>query len=242
VSIGKDHQNECIRTLARACDTALRGQFVFAENLLMQARLLAPGLALRALGSGDTALKGLLGLLLTARELGVTERLVLSLDQHSQLLSGSGFLADLISLSVANDGSALYVDIAEAKFTVGAVSLTSEPVAKAIRQLSSTTARLERFGTLHPLSARMRGALVRAAVQQIHLLDRAIGEKERRVHEEIVNFLRDATKPIVVAPIARATVHVWSCGEETQDSTDASAGPRIFIHGRASTLKRLREL
>lgn len=222
--------------LASACDIALGGQFVSADNLLKQARLLAPGLALRALASQDVALKGLLGLLLTARETAVPGRLVLSLDQHAQLLSGNGAMADLISLSIGADGGSLRLDVAEAKFTVGAVNTAGEPVAKAIRQLHSTVARLGRFGVSHPLSGRTRAALVRAAVQQIHLLDRTVGEAEVRSLNSIVDILRDLGKPISVPPPEEATVHVWSCSDETRDGVDTSAGPRVFLHGRALTI------
>jgi hypothetical protein len=96
VSIGKDRHDQCVDALARTCSKVLRGQLVSADVLLKRARLLAPGLALQALGSQDTALEGLIGLLLTATEMGATGRLVLSLDQHRPLLSGSGILADLI--------------------------------------------------------------------------------------------------------------------------------------------------
>jgi hypothetical protein len=240
VSVGEDRREECGAALARACGDLLGGALISADYLLRRARALAPGLALRALGSQDIALEGLLGLLLTADEVGDAGRLVLSLDQHAQLLSGSGVLADLISLAAEDGCVRLYV--AEAKFTLGTASPVAEPVPKAVRQLHSTVARLERFGASHPLAARTRAALVRAAVQQIHLLDRSVSEAERRSFEALVDAVADPGVPVVVVPVTDAVVHVWSWSDATRDGTDSSAGPTVFLHGRASTLRRLREL
>jgi hypothetical protein len=74
------------------------------------------------------------------------EQLLLSVDQHAQLLSRSRVLTDLISLSLSNDGTRVRIEIAEPKFTLADVRPTGEPVGKAIRQFRSTVARLERFG------------------------------------------------------------------------------------------------
>jgi len=240
VSVGEDRRVECVAALARACTDLLGGELVSAEVLLRRARALAPGLALRALGSHDIALEGLVGLLLTASEVRGAGRLVLSLDQHAQLLSGSGVLADLISL--AREEGCVRLHVAEAKFTLGVANPVADPVPKAVRQLRSTVERLERFGASHPLATRTRAALVRAAVQQIHLLDRSIAEAERRTLETIVHALADPGVPVVVAPAEDAVVHVWSWSDATKDGTDASAGPTVVLHGRASTLRCLREL
>jgi hypothetical protein len=83
---------------------------------------------------------------------------------------------------------------------------------------------------------------VTAATQQIHLLDRAIAQSERSILNNIVNALHDQAIPVAVVPANDAVVHVWSCSDETQDGIDTRLGPKVIIHGRASTLEGLREL
>jgi hypothetical protein len=76
----------------------------------------------------------------------------------------------------------------------------------------------------------------------LSLLDRTVGEAEVRILDTIVDTLRDLSKPIVVAALEDAAVHVWSCSDESRDETDTSAGLSVFVHGRASTLQCLRAL
>jgi len=242
VSIGKDRQDQCVAALGNASRRLLGDAFISPNKLLERARLLAPGLALPALASESVALEGLLGLLLTERELSGVGRLVLSLDQHPELLSGTGILADLIYMSVADDSKCVVVDISEAKFTLGDVAPTGPQIAKAIRQLNSTVDRLQRFGVSNPLSTRTRAALVRAAVQQIHLLDRTIAETQRNSLLHVLGVLRDRDAAVHINPISDAVVHVWSCGPATENLTNAVDAPKIVIHGRAATLEALRRL
>ena len=242
VSIGKDRYDQCVGALRRSSRSLLKGEFLSPSRLLERARSLAPGLALRALASEEIALEGLLGLLLTEHEMRKAGHLVLSLDQHAQLLSGSGVLADLIALSVSEDRRSIRVDIGEAKFTLGDVIPTGQQIVRATRQLTSTVDRLQRFGVTHSLSARTRAALARAAVQQIHLLDRSIGEAEHKSLLAIPDALRDRQSTVYITSVAEAVVHVWSVSSSTRDATGTNPGPRVVIHGREFTLRRLGDL
>ena len=86
--------------------------------MLSAARTLAPGLAIRCVGStGGIDLSGLVGLLLSARS--VEEEglggLLLALDQHRDLLTGGGQLSDLLRIRMK--GQDVSVDVIEAKFS-----------------------------------------------------------------------------------------------------------------------------
>lgn len=240
VSLGEDRRAECAATLERACKTLLGDVGGGSAGILARARTLAPGLALRALGSSSIALEGLLGLLLTEAAVGASGQLVLSLDQHLHLLSGGGPLADLVTLRC--EGDAVRLGVAEAKFTLGVATAAAEPVPKAVRQLQSTVGRLARFAAQHSLAGRTRAALVRAALQQVHLLNRARPAEELRTLALIVDRIADPAVPIHVDLPAMCQVHVWSCNAATKDAVDTSAGPTVRIYGREATLERLRQL
>lgn len=228
VSLGDERRAQCVKTLEDACRRLLDGASVDAESLLDRARRLAPGLALRALAASPVALEGLLGLLLTESAITAPGRLVLSLDQHRHLLSGGGSLADLLVLQRKND--VVSVGVTEAKFTVGSAGLTSDPVPRARKQVDATIARLSRFGVAHPLAARTRAALVRAALQQVHLLDRTKSRAELQLLAAIVDGLADPATPILIEPADQAAIHVWSWNASTSDAHAAS----VHIHGRLS--------
>lgn len=234
VSLGDERRTQCVKMLGDACRRLLDGASIDAELLLDRARRLAPGLALRALAASPVALEGLLGLLLTESVITGPERLVLSLDQHQHLLSGGGHLADLLVLQ--RKGHAVSIGVTEAKFTLGGASSTSEPVPRARKQVDATIARLSRFGVTHPLAARTRAALVRAALQQVHLLDRTKSRTELLPLAAIVDGLADPVTPILIEPAAQAAIHVWSWDAST---SDAFAG-NIHIHGRLATETSLR--
>ena len=229
VSLGDERRSDCVTELNNACRRLLGEIALDPESLLDRARRLAPGLALRALAAAPIALEGLLGLLLTESVAAGPGRLVLSLDQHRHLLSGGGSLADLLILEMAE--GAVAVRVAEAKFTLGAASPNEDPVPKALKQVETTVGRLSRFGVAHPLAARTRAALVRAALQQVHLLDRAKPREELKQLVRIVDGLADPAVPIRIAPPDGATVHVWSWSNTTKDVQDGA----VYIHGRSDT-------
>lgn len=234
VSLGDERRAQCVKTLGDACRRLLDGASIDAESLLDRARRLAPGLALRALAASPVALEGLLGLLLTESVITAPGRLVLSLDQHQHLLSGGGNLADLLVLQ-RKDG-AVSIRVIEAKFTLGGANLTSDPVPRARKQVDATIVRLSRFGVPHPLAARTRAALVRAALQQVHLLDRTKSRAELQPLAAIVDGLADPVTPILIEPADQAAIHVWSWDAST---SEARAG-NVYIHGRLSIETSLR--
>lgn len=229
VSLGDERRAQCIKTLGDACRKLLGPVPVDAASLLDQARRLAPGLALRALAAASVTLEGLLGLLLTESVITAPGRLVLSLDQHQHLLSGGGSLADLLVLRLKDDG--VSIAVAEAKFKLGGASVDKDPVPRARKQVDATRGRLARFAVSHPLAARTRAALVRAALQQVHLIDRAKSADERRLLTAIVDGLADPRTPIHIEGADQTTIHVWSWDPST---TDAQSGS-VHIHGRSFT-------
>jgi hypothetical protein len=103
-----------------------------AESVLASARTLAPGLSIRCIGStGGVDLSGLVGLLLSA---ATTESdnlggLLLALDQHRDLLSGRGQLSDLLRIRMIEKD--VCIDVVEAKFSTGTISLKSSAVTEA---------------------------------------------------------------------------------------------------------------
>lgn len=229
VSLGSARGDECTRALGEAC-RALLGAPVDAGAILDRARRLAPGLALRALAAPAAHLEGLLGLLLTEAAMARPTRLILSLDQHHGLLSGSrGVVADLVALEDVDGTIALTVG--EAKFTLNVADFESDPVIKGQRQVQATIGRLARFGVAHPLAARTRAALVRAAVQQVHLLDRSRSPADLARLAALVDELANPATPIRIEPFERAEVHAWSWHPAT---SEASTGV-VRVHSRATT-------
>jgi hypothetical protein len=233
VSLGEARRSDCVKGLNEACRRLLGEVDIDCESLLDRARRLAPGLALRALAAAPIALEGLLGLLLTESAVAGAGRLVLSLDQHQHLLSGGGSLADLLVLELTE--GAVTVRAAEAKFTLNAATPDGDPVPKALKQVATTVGRLSRFGVAHPLAARTRAAFVRAALQQVHLWDRAKPRAELDQLARIVDGLANPAVPIRIEPADRATVHVWSWAESTKDAQQGA----VFVQGRSATEARL---
>jgi hypothetical protein len=240
VSLGEDRRTEASAALGRACAGLLGVGVVDPERLLKEARSLAPGKALRALGTSSTDLLGLFGLLLTANSLRRPGRLVMSLDQHSYVLARGGQLADLFTLELAGDGVTL--GVAEAKFSLNAHSLGAEPIPSARRQVESTRRRLARFTVEHPLSGRSRAILARAAIHQIHLLDRVLTPAEVAPLYAVAEAVANPGTPIAVAPSAACAVHAWSWESGARDGTDANEGVQVEMHGGGATAAALGDL
>ena len=210
-----------------------------ADAVLTAARTLAPGLAIRCIGStGGIDLSGLVGLLLSAHE---TEQngpggLLLALDQHRDLLSGRGQLSDLLRVQVGN--GEVSVEVVEAKFSTGALSLQSAAVIEAQQQVRSTVERLAQFSLDHPLILRTRSRLARAIVQRIHLAAVAQGNAK-----PIVEAVLDPNVKIRIGGAASGWIHAWSIDGTTQDAaTVLQQGETLRIHGRQKTLQTLRAL
>jgi len=240
VSLGQERQDECVASLERAVRTLLGDLPCSGRALLARARSLAPGLALQALCSSQVALEGLLGLLLTQSQVNVPGTLVLSLDQHHHLLGGTGILADLLVLTEHDGGFQLAVS--EAKFTTLQVTTSSDPVSKAQRQVRVTRERLDRFVARHPLAAKPRAALVRAAVQQVHLLDRTLDMEKRRTLAKMLARLADPEVPVTISPEDQTAIHVWSWHEGTLAGAHSLNGIPTHIHSRMETTQALQGL
>jgi hypothetical protein len=211
------------------------------ESLLSAARALAPGLAIRCVGStGGIDLSGLVGLLLSARtvEAEGLGGLLLALDQHRDLLAGGGQLSDLLRVRLGDD--ALAVDVVEAKFSTTVLSPQSGAIAEAQHQVRSTIERLAQFSLDHPLILRTRSRLARAITHRIHL-----GAGDHGLAGEWKALLEAVLDPTVTISIGHgaSAIHAWSLDAATQDSsTVLTSGEALHIHGRDDTIARLRAL
>jgi hypothetical protein len=234
----------------RRLDAALRA-LLGAEVALWAARAViaaatrfAPGLAMRCAGAVTTIdVEGLVGLLLTGQE--VRRRspgaVVLSLDQHRQLLARSGQLGDV--LAVRSEGNCVSIIVGESKFTMGSMDQTSGPVVNARAQVRSTVGRLQHLAARHPLSPRVRAVLARALVHQIHL---TAPDRQRATElNKLIESAADADHAIRIEPESAGVAHVWSMSPSTSDavlSGQSEGVASVHLHGRATTLARLREL
>jgi hypothetical protein len=211
-----------------------------ARGVLLTARSLAPGLAMRCIGStGSVSLSGLIGLLLSARACqgDLSDSLLLSLDQHRDLLSGAGRLSDLLRIGL--NGSTVQIDVVEAKFSTGNLAIDAAPIQEARHQVQSTIQRLAQFTLEHPLVLRTRARLARAVVHRIHL---GTPDPARATRwKELIDKVLDPAVPIVVGNAGLGSVHAWSIEGSTKDAQfDLPGGERIYIHGRSQTLNALR--
>jgi len=212
-----------------------------AMGMLGAARALAPGLAMRCISStGSIELSGLVGLLLSAhaatRE--STESLLLSLDQHQELLSGSGQLSDLVLITLAN--RQVVMSVVEAKFATGSVSVDSTRIQEAARQVQSTIERMRRFTIDHPLALRTRTRLARAIVHRIHLGANASEQAGR--WSSLVDAVLDPTVEIKVEP-APTAIHAWSVSGDTVSGTHRLlSGEVVKIHDRSETIEAMKQL
>ena len=213
-----------------------------AESVLASARTLAPGLAIRCIGStGGVDLSGLIGLLLSARatEADNLGGLLLALDQHHDLLTGRGQLSDLLRIRIVEKN--VRIDVVEAKFSRGAISLQSSAVTEAQHQVRSTIERLAQFSLEHPLILRTRSRLARAIVHRIHL---GVSDPGRSKHsKELLEAVRDPHVNILIGGSASGSIHAWSVDGITQDvGTVLTSGESVRIHSRDTTLRQLRAL
>jgi hypothetical protein len=211
-----------------------------AESVLTAARTLAPGLAIRCIGStGGADLSGLVGLLLSAHatEAGNPGGLLLALDQHRDLLTGRGQLSDLLRLRIVEQG--VSIDVVEAKFSTGAISLHSAAVTEAQHQVHSTIERLAQFSLEHPLILRTRSRLARAIVHRIHL-----GAVNSPSHsKDLLEAVLDPHVKILIGGSASGSIHAWSVDGTTQEvEAILPGGQSVRIHGRDNTLLQLRAL
>jgi hypothetical protein len=215
-----------------------------ARAVITAATRFAPGLAMRCAGAVTTIdVEGLVGLLLTGQEVRRNSpgAVVLSLDQHRRLLARSGQLGDVLAVRCAGDHVSIVVG--ESKFSMGSVDQNSSPVVGARAQVRSTVGRLQHLAARHPLSAQVRAILARALVHQIHLTapDR---QRASELHK-LVEAAADADHPIRIEPESAGVAHVWSMSATTSDillSGQSEGVASVQLHGRATTLARLREL
>jgi hypothetical protein len=213
-----------------------------AESVLASARSLAPGLAIRCIGStGGVDLAGLVGLLLSARALGADNLggLILALDQHRDLLTGRGQLSDLLRIRIVEND--VCIDVVEAKFSKGAISVQSSAVTEAQQQVRSTIERLAQFSLDHPLILRTRSRLARAIVHRIHLS--ASGRGYLKNPKELLEAVLDPRTKILIGGTALGSIHAWSVDGSTQESRIVlPSGESLCIHSRETTLRQLRNL
>jgi len=213
-----------------------------AESVLSSARTLAPGLAIRCIGStGGVDLSGLVGLLMSARAIEVDNLggLVLALDQHRDLLTGRGQLSDLLRIRIVE--KVICIEVVEAKFSTGSISLHSSAVTEAQQQVRSTIQRLAQFSLDHPLILRTRSRLARAIVHRIHLS--VSGPSYSKHYKELLEAVLDPHVKILIGGNASGSIHAWSVDRTTQESqTVLSGGESLCIHSRDTTLLQLRAL
>jgi hypothetical protein len=213
-----------------------------AESVLASARTLAPGLAIRCIGStGGIDLSGLVGLLMSAHAMEADNLggLVLALDQHRDLLTGRGQLSDLLRIRIVEKD--VCIDVVEAKFSTGAISLQSSAVTEAQQQVRSTIERLAQFSLDHPLILRTRSRLARAIVHRIHLSVSGPGRSKHS--KELLEAVLDPHVKILIGGNDSGSIHAWSVDGTTQESrTVLPGGESLCIHSRDTTLLQLRAL
>jgi hypothetical protein len=217
-------------------------QGAVGKPFVQAARRFAPRLALSCAGASSlTEIEGLLGLLLTQDAVRQEQNagILLALDQHRGLLSGRGRRGDIVRLRM--EGDKLWIGMAESKFSRNMVASDHGVVEDARDQLRTTRERLKHFTTAHPLVPRVRAALARAIIDQIHLSE--VGPARS---DELLSLLAatiSSRTQVELEPDTAAVAHVWSLDPGTQDEMLAEGGaPRVSVHGRSETLRRFREL
>ena len=212
VCVGLDSRNaeKDIPRLRRMIESLTGSEISTSETkaVLAAARALAPGLAIRCISStGGVDLAGLLGLLLSARAIEAKSGgLVLALDQHRDLLVGRGQLSDLLRIRIVD--KSVCIDVVEAKFSAGALSLQSPAVIEAQHQVSSTIERLAQFTLDHPLILRTRSRLARAIVHRIHLGDPNAPWVTNA--KDLLDAILDLRVKIHIGANTSSAIHAWS--------------------------------
>ncbi len=240
VSLNAQHAGDDMRRFSAALSTLLgHGMPEGAPKGVIRAALrTAPGLAMRCVGSvGAVHLGGLLGLLLTSSAVAEAfpDAVILSLDQHHDLLEGSGPRGDLLAVRLSD--SALKITIIESKFTTKTASSGSDVITKAQTQVTSTRELLGHFAARHPLETRTRTTLVRALVHQIHLTDKS--DARLPLLQGIVDAAGDSSVPVQVELASAGVIHIWSTAAETTDLILSSGSTPVVIHSRTSLLARV---
>jgi len=244
VSLDKQNAQQDVERLRRMLEAVTAAEVSYAETeaILSSARALAPGIAIRCIGStGGIDLSGLLGLLLSARatEANAPGGLLLALDQHRDLLIGKGQLGDLLRIGITKQD--VYVDVVEAKFSTGAIFTHSPAVIEATHQVRSTVERLAQFSLDHPLILRTRSRLARAIVHRIHL--GAPAAPLGTDWKGLVDAVLDPSVKILIGGGSSSSIHAWSADESTKDvETRLEGGESVRIHSREATLNLLGKL
>lgn len=210
-----------------------------ATALVRAARRFVPGVAINAIGGTNAAqLEGLLGLILTQRQIAASDHLVLSVDQHQELLSRrAGPIGDVLILRRATDG--IHASVAESKFTRGPVDAQSPVAATAVKQVKATVEKLIHLSAVHPLAFVPRHMLARTIASQIQLAaDPAV---TGRLQPFLAQAL-DQQQPLKVEPTSACAVHIWSTSEASVDGLTRDAEVPVHVHSRNTTLSELREL
>lgn len=214
-----------------------------AERLVERARRFAPGFAINCAGAPSAnAVKGLLGLLLTAEKVRETRAgaLVLALDQHQLLLSRGRdeSRGDILSLWQEDDGG-VALAVAESKLTVGVASPADKVATDARAQVKRSFERLRRLTAVHPLSPRVRAEVRAAITEHVHLAaaTRAEAEAARPLFDRIAS----PACPLRLA-LAAGEVHVWSLYDATAEQKVVEEDCTVFVHGRSDTLARLERM
>lgn len=159
--------------------------------------------------------------------------------RRRQTRHGRGQLSDLLRIRIVEKH--VYIDVVEAKFSTGAMSLKSSAVTEAQHQVRSTIERLAQFSLDHPLILRTRSRLARAIVHRIHL---GASVPNRAKHsKELLEAVLDPHVKILVGGSATGSIHAWSVDGSTQDiGTVLPTGESVHIHSRDITLLQLRAL
>jgi hypothetical protein len=205
-----------------------------ARAMIRFAQRVAPGLALRAVGStGGAELVGLLGLLLSANLLEDQSEngIVLSLDQHASLLE-SRMRGDLLVVRLTERGVGL--GVVESKCSAERLDANSAAAVRAAKQVAATLDGLQRFKAQHALTARSRLRLARALVQQGHM--RGVEGTNAGDLDELVRRVRDTATEIEIGPSVAHRLLLWSLSAETKDEEASRPEGMVIVRGRTKSL------
>ena len=133
------------------------------------------------------------------------------------------------------------IDVVEAKFSTGPISLHSSAVTEAQQQVRSTIQRLAQFSLDHPMILRTRSRLARAIVHRIHL--GVAGPSRSKYSKELLEAVLDPHVKIIIGGNASGSIHAWSVDGTTRESqTVLAGGESLCIHSRDTALLQLKSL